>query len=49
MIAEVFEKLMIWFTITIVEFVESGGYLGMAVLLFPLMRKVCYLFKQLTN
>lgn len=49
MLIQVFTEMIIWFFTALTAFVENGGYLGMALLLFPFLRKVCYLFKQLTN
>ena len=49
LIAEVFSTVLTWFYAVVQTFLDYGGYLGFALLLFPLLRKVCYLFKQFTN
>lgn len=49
MIVSVFSHLLDWFYLTVETLYAYGGYLGMAVICFPILRKICYLFKQFTN
>lgn len=49
MLADVFIEMFDWFYLVLTTLIQKGGYIGMAIVLFPFLRKVCSLFKQLTN
>lgn len=49
MLYDVFTNVIFWFALALESFLYYGGYLGLALLCFPILRKVCYIFKQLTN